>query len=128
MTRLFPYPYVLPLAFLQNNLATSFHPLLRIPLTVNVVTRLVARYARVGSRLCIATGIQSLNPCIPASPQFWEVISEEHGIDATGQFRGSSDQQLERISVYVSSGDDYTSSEQGETLLRELILCLNPVQ
>jgi hypothetical protein len=34
--------------------------------------------------------------------QFWEVISGEHGIDATGTYIGTSDLQLERISVYYN--------------------------
>jgi len=35
--------------------------------------------------------------------KFWEVISDEHGIDPTGTYHGDSDLQLERINVY--SGD-----------------------
>lgn len=34
--------------------------------------------------------------------QFWEIISEEHGIDASGTYIGDSDLQLERISVYYN--------------------------
>ncbi|XP_013137996.1 PREDICTED: tubulin beta-4B chain-like [Papilio polytes] len=34
--------------------------------------------------------------------KFWEIISEEHGIDPTGVYRGTSDLQLERISVYYN--------------------------
>lgn len=43
-------------------------------------------------------------PC-PARPQFrqfWEVISDEHGIDPTGTYHGDSDLQLERINVYYN--------------------------
>jgi len=32
--------------------------------------------------------------------KFWEVISDEHGIDPTGIYHGDSDFQLERINVY----------------------------
>jgi len=44
--------------------------------------------------------------------QFWEVLSEEHGIGHDGKYIGNSDQQLERISVYYSEirdreGDKY---------------------
>ena len=41
------------------------------------------------------------------SLQFWEIISEEHGIDANGVYKGESDLQLERVSVYYNeaSGD-----------------------
>lgn len=34
--------------------------------------------------------------------QFWEVISDEHGITPTGNFAGDSDLQLERINVYYN--------------------------
>lgn len=34
--------------------------------------------------------------------QFWEVISDEHGIDPTGTYHGDSDLQLERIDVYYN--------------------------
>lgn len=34
--------------------------------------------------------------------QFWEVISDEHGIDPTGTYHGDSDLQLERINVYYN--------------------------
>ena len=32
--------------------------------------------------------------------KFWEVVSDEHGIDPTGTYHGDSDLQLERINVY----------------------------
>lgn len=34
--------------------------------------------------------------------QFWEVISDEHGIDPTGSYQGDSELQLERINVYYN--------------------------
>ena len=34
--------------------------------------------------------------------QFWEVISDEHGIGPDGQYAGDSDLQLERIEVYYT--------------------------
>eukprot|EP00061_Rhincodon_typus_P014784 g42068.t1 len=33
---------------------------------------------------------------------FWEVISDEHGIDPSGNYVGDSDLQVERISVYYN--------------------------
>lgn len=36
--------------------------------------------------------------------KFWEVISDEHGVDPTGTYRGDSDLQLERINVYFNEG------------------------
>ena len=39
--------------------------------------------------------------------KFWEVISDEHGINAQGVYEGTHDIQLERINVYYNeaSGD-----------------------
>lgn len=34
--------------------------------------------------------------------KFWEVISDEHGVDPTGTYQGDSDLQLERINVYYN--------------------------
>lgn len=34
--------------------------------------------------------------------QFWEVISDEHGIQPDGSYAGDSDLQLERINVYYN--------------------------
>merc|ERR1711888_558198 len=34
--------------------------------------------------------------------KFWEIISDEHGIDPTGTYHGDSDLQLDRISVYYN--------------------------
>merc|ERR1711971_1374323 len=41
--------------------------------------------------------------------KFWEIISDEHGIDPTGSYQGTSDLQLERINVYYNeaSGGKY---------------------
>ena len=36
------------------------------------------------------------------SIQFWEIISDEHGIDPNGNPSGQSDLQLERINVYYN--------------------------
>lgn len=49
-----------------------------------------------------------INTRVPLFPfhvcfsQFWEVISDEHGIDPTGTYHGDSDLQLDRISVYYN--------------------------
>ncbi|CAH1375401.1 tubulin beta-4B chain-like [Tenebrio molitor] len=34
--------------------------------------------------------------------KFWELISDEHGVDPTGRFNGNTDLQLERINVYFN--------------------------
>ncbi|ELR58741.1 Tubulin beta-3 chain [Bos mutus] len=41
------------------------------------------------------------------SLQFWEVISDEHGIDPSGNYVGDSDLQLERISVYYNEASSH---------------------
>ncbi|KPJ17509.1 Tubulin beta-1 chain [Papilio machaon] len=38
--------------------------------------------------------------------KFWEIISDEHGIDQTGHYKGDSDLQLERIQVYYNQAAD----------------------
>lgn len=40
--------------------------------------------------------------------KFWEVISDEHGIDPTGTYHGDSDLQLERINVYYNEATGET--------------------
>ena len=42
--------------------------------------------------------------------KFWEVISDEHGIDPTGTYHGDSDLQLERINVYYNEASGGTCS------------------
>jgi len=53
--------------------------------------------------------------------QFWEVISDEHGIDPSGTYHGDSDLQLERINVYYNEATGNFSSvllylSQGKSL------------
>lgn len=50
-----------------------------------------------------------VNSCIFLCLQFWQVISEEHGIDYTGFYKGTSDLQLERINVYYNEGSGKNS-------------------
>jgi tubulin beta len=38
--------------------------------------------------------------------KFWEVMSDEHGIDPTGTYHGDNDLQLERINVYYNEGSN----------------------
>ena len=52
--------------------------------------------------------------------QFWEVISDEHGIDATGSYNGDSDLQLERIDVY------YNEAVGGKYVPRAVLVDLEP--
>ncbi|RKP23166.1 hypothetical protein SYNPS1DRAFT_5097, partial [Syncephalis pseudoplumigaleata] len=37
--------------------------------------------------------------------KFWEVISEEHGLDGSGSAKDGNDQQLERINVYYNEAN-----------------------
>ncbi|KAL1380325.1 hypothetical protein pipiens_014289 [Culex pipiens pipiens] len=52
--------------------------------------------------------------------KFWEVISDEHGIDATGAYCGDSDLQLERINVY------YNEATGGKYVPRAILVDLEP--
>ncbi|XP_041628897.1 nascent polypeptide-associated complex subunit alpha, muscle-specific form-like, partial [Vulpes lagopus] len=64
-----------------------------------------------GHGAVLLTGIQGASPLpdLCVFPQFWEVISDEHGIDPTGSYHGDSDLQLERINVYYNeaAGNKY---------------------
>ena len=52
--------------------------------------------------------------------KFWEVISDEHGIDPTGSYHGDSDLQLERINVY------YNEATGGRYVPRAVLVDLEP--
>uniref|UniRef100_A0A915NN71 Tubulin beta chain n=1 Tax=Meloidogyne floridensis TaxID=298350 RepID=A0A915NN71_9BILA len=52
--------------------------------------------------------------------KFWEVISDEHGIDPTGMYNGDSDLQLERINVY------YNEASGGKHVPRAVLVDLEP--
>jgi hypothetical protein len=54
--------------------------------------------------------------------KFWEVISDEHGIDPTGSYHGDSDLQLERINVY------YNEATGGRYVPRAVLWISNPEQ
>jgi tubulin beta len=52
--------------------------------------------------------------------KFWEVISDEHGIDATGSYTGDNPNQLERIEVY------YNEANGGKYVPRSCMVDLEP--
>ncbi|KAG0286717.1 Tubulin beta-4B chain [Linnemannia gamsii] len=52
--------------------------------------------------------------------KFWEVISDEHGIDNSGVYKGDSDLQLERINVY------YNEANGGKYVPRAVLVDLEP--
>ncbi|CAI5446104.1 unnamed protein product [Caenorhabditis angaria] len=52
--------------------------------------------------------------------KFWEVISDEHGIQPDGTYNGDSDLQLERINVY------YNEAAQGKYVPRAVLVDLEP--
>merc|ERR1712061_557398 len=52
--------------------------------------------------------------------KFWEIISDEHGIDPTGSYAGASDLQLERINVY------YNEATEGKYVPRAVLVDLEP--
>jgi hypothetical protein len=50
--------------------------------------------------------------------QFWEIISEEHGIDLTGVYQGNSDLQLQRVHMYFNEKAREFSSCCSEVAMR----------
>lgn len=52
--------------------------------------------------------------------KFWEVISEEHGIDQTGKYAGDNDVQLERVDVY------FNEASGGKYVPRSILVDLEP--
>ncbi|CAF1428525.1 unnamed protein product [Adineta ricciae] len=54
--------------------------------------------------------------------KFWEIISDEHGIDATGTYHGTSDLQLERLNVYY----DEINKQEGKYVPRAVLVDLEP--
>jgi len=52
--------------------------------------------------------------------KFWEVISDEHGIDPSGTYLGENDLQLERIEVY------YNNAAAGRYVPRAVLVDLEP--
>ncbi|XP_055534578.1 tubulin beta chain-like [Wyeomyia smithii] len=52
--------------------------------------------------------------------KFWEIISDEHGIDPTGHYHGNNDLQLERIEVY------YTEANGNKYVPRAVLIDLEP--
>jgi hypothetical protein len=52
--------------------------------------------------------------------QFWEIISDEHGIDPNGYYHGDNDLQLDRIDVY------YTEVNNHRYVPRAVLIDLEP--
>ncbi|KIM31359.1 hypothetical protein M408DRAFT_7141 [Serendipita vermifera MAFF 305830] len=52
--------------------------------------------------------------------KFWEVVSDEHGIERDGQYKGTNDLQLERISVY------YNETGANKYVPRAVLIDLEP--
>lgn len=52
--------------------------------------------------------------------KFWEVMCDEHGIDATGSYVGNSHLQLERVNVY------YNEASGGRYVPRAVLMDLEP--
>ena len=52
--------------------------------------------------------------------QFWEIISDEHGINGNGMYEGTTDLQLERIEVY------YNQASAGAYVPRAVLVDLEP--
>lgn len=59
-----------------------------------------------------------------SSSQFWEVISDEHGIDPTGSYQGDSDLQLERINVYYNEASGKIKKKKTTFITKGSMFCL----
>merc|ERR1712242_123026 len=46
--------------------------------------------------------------------KFWEIISDEHGIDPTGAYTGTSELQMERIDVYFNQAMGLSPEEKAK--------------
>ncbi|KTG45930.1 hypothetical protein cypCar_00004837 [Cyprinus carpio] len=57
---------------------------------------------------------------IPGLAPFWEVISDEHGINRAGAYEGDMDLQLERVNVY------FNEAHGGKYVPRALLVDLEP--
>ncbi|CAH2064648.1 unnamed protein product, partial [Iphiclides podalirius] len=52
--------------------------------------------------------------------KFWEIISDEHGVDPVGHYNGENPMQVERINVY------YTEASSGRYVPRAVLVDLEP--
>ena len=57
----------------------------------------------------------------PTGDEFWEVVSDEHGIDKGGLYEGNNNLQLERISVYCNEIGANNYVPRGGTCLVEIL-------
>ena len=79
------------------------------------------RALHTNSKICqIVESISMINKFNFYFLQFWEIISDEHGIDPTGTYHGDSDLQLERINVY------YNEASGGKYVPRAVLVDLEP--
>ena len=52
--------------------------------------------------------------------KFWQIVSEEHGINSNGEYKGTTNLQLERVNVYYNEGGD------GSYVPRAVLIDLEP--
>ena len=71
-------------------------------------------------RACSQVAVQGGQCGNQIGAKFWEVVSDEHGIDPTGTYHGDSDLQLERINVY------YNEATGGRYVPRAVLMDLEP--
>ena len=62
-----------------------------------MVTKLVCHFFPEAPHL-----LKLVFPFSPLGAKFWEVVSDEHGIERDGLYKGNNDLQLERINVYYN--------------------------
>ncbi|XP_040471460.1 tubulin beta-3 chain [Falco naumanni] len=77
------------------------------PLRLPLPSRSRSAPLRPGSTMREIVHIQAGQCGNQIGAKFWEVISDEHGIDPSGNYVGDSDLQLERISVYYNEASSH---------------------
>lgn len=66
------------------------------------------------------TSLPNIGPPVSSANSIREVVSEEHGIQADGSYKGTTDLQLERINVY------YNEAAAGKYVPRAVLIDLEP--
>ena len=111
----------------HKGMPPSLHPsVLAVPhLFLSVVSLFHTRTIRAATYPTLSTmreivSIQGGQCGNQIGSKFWEVVSDEHGVDPTGTYQGDSDLQLERINVY------FNEATGGRYVPRAVLMDLEP--
>merc|ERR1711956_193882 len=95
-------------------------PTLSIPKQVKFFVASVKKTKKTKRKMREIVHIQAGQCGNQIGAKFWEIISDEHGISANGNYEGTSDLQLERINVY------YNEASGGKYVPRAVLVDLEP--